>query len=204
MDRLIKGWSQIDIARTLDREQAHLQIYSALHERYRQPQNYKESAVLVCIYKKEDIAHTLLIRRNNKGRHANQIAFPGGALEPEDCDLRQTALREFEEEVGSPGGEILSPLSPIYIPVSQYRLSPYVSVLRTASPRFTPQESEVEALIPISIKSITELQLSTRTVDSYRGELTVRGYAYQDIFIWGATAMIIAEFKILCEIALRK
>ncbi len=204
MDRLIAAWSETDIPSTLAHHEAHLQIYPSMHERYQRPQDYKESAVLVCVYKKEDIAHTLLIRRNNRGRHANQIAFPGGALEPEDENLEQTALREFEEEVGSPGGEILYKLNPIYIPVSQYRLWPYVSALHTASPRFIPQESEVDALIPISIKSITELKLSTRTVDSYRGELTVKGYQYRDIFIWGATAMIMAEFKILCEIALRK
>lgn len=49
----------------------------------------------------------LLTRRTERVEtHKGQIAFPGGAQDPEDQDVIETALRETEEEVGIPRSEI--------------------------------------------------------------------------------------------------
>lgn len=57
---------------------------------------------------------------------AGQIAFPGGKMEKEDADALQTALRECHEEIGVPEEKvsILGVLSDIYIPLSNFNITP--------------------------------------------------------------------------------
>ena len=61
----------------------------------------KKAAVLVPIYRRDDgDLQLILIRRSSGGIHGDQLAFPGGKLEPRDRSMRETALRETQEEIG--------------------------------------------------------------------------------------------------------
>ena len=92
----------------------------------------KKAGVMALFYPKENnVTHLLLIlRKTYKGVHSNQIAFPGGKFEPEDADLKYTALRETFEEVGVPLAAIhvIKALSPVYIPPSNFEVQPFVGV----------------------------------------------------------------------------
>jgi len=154
------------------------------------------AAVLILIYPLSGSLHTLFIQRPvYQGVHSGQISFPGGKMEKGDKDLRATAIRETWEETGLCAGEsdILGPLTPLYIPVSNIEVSPFVAYL-PQRPELRPCKDEVVSVIeaPLSIffdeSTIKEKEMLIR--DEL---LRVKFYDYKDLVIWGATAMMLHE-----------
>jgi hypothetical protein len=146
-----------------------------------------------------EIKTVLILRPDNEGgTHAGQIAFPGGRIDDADKDLAETALRETEEEIGVNRNSvsILGALTPLYIPVSNYMVHPYIGAV-SSMPQFNLNPLEVKGLIEVSINDLVS-EGNKKSVEKY---LKVKGSAMQvpcyDIngqIIWGATAMIISEF----------
>ncbi len=161
------------------------------------------AAVMMLIYPVNDIAHFVLIERmESKGAHSGQIAFPGGRKEPEDIDDSMTAIRETHEEVGIVPElqEIITAGTPIYIPPSNYMVAPFLAFAK-AELQFIPQPSEVKSILEVPLhelmdaNNIQEHILST----SYATNITVPCYKLQNHIVWGATAMMLAEFKTMLE-----
>ena len=70
-------------------------------------------------------------RRADLRRHAGEISFPGGRQDEPGEDLRLTALREAEEEIGLPPDavEIVGALPPVGTFVTGYRVFPFVGTI---------------------------------------------------------------------------
>ncbi len=59
------------------------------------------AAVMIPMFEHQGRWHVLLTQRSEMlVEHRGQVAYPGGARDPQDADLRQTALREMQEEIG--------------------------------------------------------------------------------------------------------
>ncbi|MDD3323223.1 MAG: CoA pyrophosphatase, partial [Paludibacter sp.] len=89
-------------------------------------QQAKKSAVMLLLFHENENLQVIVIRRSNYvGVHAGQIAFPGGRFEESDIDIKTTALREIEEEIGisSDKIELIGRLSDIYVPPSNFLIS---------------------------------------------------------------------------------
>ncbi len=152
-----------------------------------------------------DITHfVLILRKTYRGVHSNQVGFPGGRIEAFDKNLKHTALRETEEEVGIPQKEIkvLKKLTKLYIPPSDFWVHPYIGIMER-TPQFIPQESEVEQILEINIneffdeKNLVVKKLST----SYADEIEVPAFFLAGNVVWGATAMMLSELKdLLAEV----
>ncbi|NEQ50703.1 MAG: CoA pyrophosphatase [Leptolyngbya sp. SIO3F4] len=164
--------------------------------------NPKPSAVLVLIYPHGTEAHTVLMLRNKyPGVHSGQVSFPGGRQEITDPDLRFTALRETEEEMGVPvqSVEVLGSLSPVYIPPSGFLVTPYVGTVLEA-PHFRPDDREVHTLIetPLSLLLRDDI-IKSKPIKVGSSGIRIRA-PYFDVHghvVWGATAMILSELKSL-------
>ncbi|MEM9362282.1 MAG: CoA pyrophosphatase [Bacteroidota bacterium] len=167
-------------------------------------QNPKKAGVMALFYPNDkQLTYLLLIlRKTYQGVHSNQIAFPGGKLEPEDKNLMETALRETHEEVGVPSEsvEVLKKLSEVYIPPSNFLVQPYLGVY--PKPKvFQIQENEVEALVEVPLSdfldrsNLSEEKLST----SYAKNISVPAFKLNGYTVWGATAMMLSEIKELLE-----
>ena len=61
----------------------------------------KDAAVLVALHG-DPLTVVFTERRADMRRHAGEISFPGGRQDEPAEDLRETALREAEEEIGLP------------------------------------------------------------------------------------------------------
>ena len=90
----------------------------------------RPAAVLVILYRPDEL-HVLLTKRTERlSEHAGQISFPSGSPEPEDSSLLETALRETREEldIAAEAFEIAGELAPIYIPPSNFQVTPFVAL----------------------------------------------------------------------------
>jgi 8-oxo-dGTP pyrophosphatase MutT (NUDIX family) len=140
----------------------------------------------------------LTVRADALGRHGGQVSLPGGVVEPGET-FEQAALREAYEEVAlAPDGiSVLGALTPIDIPVSGFRLHPIVAV-RRQYPALVPADGEVARILEVPLADLTDraaLRTSIRERDgrSHR----VPAFHVRGCEIWGATAMVLAEFLAL-------
>lgn len=166
--------------------------------------NPREAAVLALFYPNENNETTFLLtkRASYKGTHSAQISFPGGKPEPIDLNLKSTALREANEEIGVDHNEItiIRRLSDTYIPPSNFLVTPFLGYCNQ-KPIFTPNY-EVAEIIEVSVKellndsNITYTPMST----SYMDNVEVPSFKLNGYIVWGATAMILSEIKDLIKL----
>lgn len=156
----------------------------------------KYSSVLLLLFPYEGRIYTCLTRRDpNMKNHPGQISFPGGRIE-EGESPELTAMREAHEEVGiSPlDVRLLGMLSQLFIPVSGYTIFPYVGWV-DYKPEFVLNAAEAEKLILLPVQDfLQEERIAHTEMDTIRGRLMVPYYPHDGEIIWGATAMILAEF----------
>jgi len=158
------------------------------------PRDVKKSAVLLLIYFHEDEFSIVFIKRAiDGGRHSGQIAFPGGGFENYDTDLKATAIRETEEEIGVSKVKLLGTLSSIYIPVSNYFVQPVVGILNY-KPKFTKSIDEVSEVYSVKLKRVTNAKIISNTFEINNQTITAPFYIFNGFEVWGATAMILSEF----------
>ncbi|MBA2580969.1 MAG: CoA pyrophosphatase [Thermoleophilaceae bacterium] len=152
----------------------------------------RDAAVLVPLFVAGGDLHAVFTkRREDLAHHAGEISFPGGGRDSPDEDLRMTALRETEEEIGLPRDavEILGALPATPTFVSDYRILPFVGLIE-AGHAWRLQPTEVDEVLELSIpdlirgyehKRVKQIPFRTTTY-------TVRG-----ALVWGATARIVAS-----------
>ena len=157
----------------------------------------RQAGVLLLLYPVRAALHLVLtVRTPDLNHHSGQISLPGGGQEEGDASLAETALREAREEIGiATGGlELLGPLTPLYVPPSHNVIHPFVAY--TSQRRiFHPDAREVAELLEVSLTLL--LDPATRREEDWiwRGvPLHVPFYAVGQHKVWGATAIVLAEF----------
>ncbi len=143
--------------------------------------------------------HAVLTRRRADLRsHAGEISFPGGRRDPEDRDLRETALREAEEEIGLAPEEVrvLGELSPVSTFVTGYLIHPFVGLISAGRSSigqgWRPSPREVDVVLELPLRALRDSK--TRTTMERRGiSFETDAYIVAEHLIWGATARILDD-----------
>jgi 8-oxo-dGTP pyrophosphatase MutT (NUDIX family) len=149
-----------------------------------------DAAVLVALYG-DPLTTVFTERRSDLSRHAGEISFPGGRQDEPDEDLRLTALREAEEEIGLPSEavEIVGALPPVGTFVTGYRIFPFVGTIERGHV-WVPAEAEVAAVLEFALADLVvghEMKrLMRKGVPIKTPTYTVDGH-----LVWGATARIV-------------
>ena len=120
--------------------------------------------------------------------HAGQIAFPGGAADPDDHDLADTALREAYEETGveRSGIDIVGSLPAAHVAVSGFDVTAVVGWWRRRSPVGAADPREVASVHLVSVADLTDPahRARVRHPSGYSGPaFEVAGH-----LVWGLTA----------------
>ena len=161
------------------------------------PKEAKKAAVMLLIYPKENVLHTVFIQRSvYKGAHSGQISFPGGMHECGDASLLHTAIRETFEEIGVlvTNQNIIGCLTPLYISVSKIKVYPYVAYIEPCC-AFNTDTKEVVHVIETPISMFFEPETRQEGIVLVGDtQINVPFFAVNDKKIWGATSMILSEF----------
>jgi 8-oxo-dGTP pyrophosphatase MutT (NUDIX family) len=180
---------------------AHL-FPTAATATYAPPTSYTRAAVLVPLVEHADGYAVLLTQRTAAlNKHAGQVAFPGGRMDPEDVDEVACALRETREEIGlAPDKvEVLGRLGS-WTTGTGFDITPIVGAV---SPPLDlkPDPAEVAAIFEVPLAFFLDPANHRRVVYEFSGvSRAFYEMPYGDRYIWGATAaMLINLYYALLE-----
>jgi 8-oxo-dGTP pyrophosphatase MutT (NUDIX family) len=150
--------------------------------------------VLVPLFVSDGELHAVFTRRRDDlRRHAGEISFPGGRQDDDETDLRLTALREAEEEIGLPPDavELIGALQPTPTIATNYAVYPFVGLIEPGH-AWKPSAAEVAAVLELSLDELRAgyaRQRMLRRGIPFRTDVYVVG----DNLIWGATARMLTD-----------
>nr|MBN1230060.1 CoA pyrophosphatase [Anaerolineae bacterium] len=136
-------------------------------------------------------------RTDTVASHKGQISLPGGAKDPDDATLEETALREICEELGIRPVDItvIGSLTSLYVPVSDFEIYPFVGIV-DSRPAVHPQPGEVAEVLEAGLDTLLDDRCKARECWVRDGvELDVPCYRLNGHTVWGATAIILSELE---------
>lgn len=169
-------------------------------ERPAPPQDARSAAALVLVYPGRDgEAHLVLTERVEYGtdHHSGEVSLPGGKADPGDEDAVATALREAGEEVGldvgAAGVEVIGRLDALWIPPSNFLVTPIVAVA-ARRPTFVPDPREVAAILEAPVAAFFPGVAPVIVDPDPRGRpLRYGAYIVEGRIVWGATAAMLGQ-----------
>ncbi len=156
------------------------------------PGHHRRSAVLLLFGQGPDGPDVLLTERAAGLRaHPGQVAFPGGRVEPTDAGPGAAALREAQEETGlDPAGvEVLATMHDLYLPVSDYAVTPVLAWWREPSPVDAVDRIEVARAVRVPVAEL--LDPAHRFLVAHPSGYVGPGFAARGLFVWGFTAGVL-------------
>ena len=158
-----------------------------------------DAAVFLIFYREFGKWSIILTKRSKKLRsHKSEISLPGGIKDTNDLRLLDTAIREVKEEIGLDEKKIrvVGQMQPVYTKTG-YKILPFVGVVFDEV-KFVINKSEVYEIIKFPLNQLYHYAVNKKELKMYDEFVeVVSTYSYQGYFIFGATAKILSEIKIL-------
>ena len=160
----------------------------------------RPAAVLIAITDRAEPGVILTTRPQWLSRHAGQVAFPGGRVDPNDASVEAAALREAEEEIALPRNATqIAGRSVSFHSGSGFDITPIVAVIPPDLP-LTPDPNEVEAIFeaPLSLL-LNRANFTAQTVEWMGQMRTYHELHWNGFHIWGITAAILLNLSLQLE-----
>ncbi|MDF2385879.1 CoA pyrophosphatase [Nostoc ellipsosporum NOK] len=154
------------------------------------------AAVLIAVTDRRVPGVILTQRTETLRRHAGQVAFPGGRIDPGDDGPVGAALREAQEEIALPPDIVdVVGVTDSYRTVTNYVVTPVIGVV-PPDLRLTPSEAEVASVFEVPLDFLLDAANQREQVAEYQGrERHYYEILWQDRRIWGATAAMLVNLS---------
>ncbi|WP_411965634.1 NUDIX hydrolase [Haloferax sp. YSMS24] len=155
----------------------------------------RRAAVIAPVLYRDERPHILFTKRaDHLGEHPGQMSFPGGGREPADVDLRATALRESNEEIGLLPEEVTfhGRLDDI-LTVTDYGVTPFVATVPDRE--YDPDQREVAEIATLAVDELTDrsnYESELRDHPKY-GEIRLHFFHVDGYTVWGATGRMLVQ-----------
>ena len=163
--------------------------------------NSTQAAILILLYLADNEIYFFLTKRTDELKHhKGQISLPGGTQEGNE-KLIDTALRETQEEIGinKTSISIIGTITPLFVPVTGFMIYPFIGYsLNKLDPK--PDPVEVATIFSVNISDLLNKENRTteqRNISGY--DVQVPYFKLNDYQVWGATSMILSEFRDLIK-----
>ncbi len=174
----------------------------AIRPKFEHTTPHKPGSVLILLYPDEgQIKFPLTLRPEYIGAHSGQVSLPGGKSEPGES-AEETALREGEEEIGISRSniKIVGRLTEFFVIPSNFMITPVVA-FQNSRPVFTPDPVEVVRILEGSIEALLrEDAVNVKEIIAARVyPLQAPHFLIENEIVWGATAMMLNELRIVLK-----
>ena len=176
-------------------ENRHIKASSIIEIKELEGIEARAAILIPIIFRKNESMILLTERSQHLSSHPGQISFPGGRFSNTDQCLVSTAKREAKEEVGikEEDIEVLGSF-PEYCTISGYRVTPIVALINSES-TYKLDSNEVKSILEIPMKYLLNPRnFILRSWESDQGRRLFYSIAFQNYFIWGATAATLRNF----------
>lgn len=154
----------------------------------------RAAAIIMAILSSAPHGVIFIERAAHLRHHAGQIAFPGGAIDPQDGgDARRAALREMEEEVGVTPERVdfVWTFAKLHPRVSNFLVTPFVAVVAPGPLVIDPSETASVFTVPLETV-LADVRDGTMNLGAMEIETTLLDY--EDKRIWGLTGRVLRMF----------
>ena len=195
---------KITITNNLPGEESHQKMRVNYDQSIELPfskNNSTAAAVLILLYLEDNEIYFFLTKRTDElEHHKGQISLPGGTQE-ENEKLIDTALRETQEEIGinKTSISIIGTITPLFVPVTGFMIYPFIGYSRNKLEPI-PDPVEVATIFSVNISDLLNKENQTIEQRNIRGyDVQVPYFKLNDYQVWGATSMILSEFRDLIK-----
>jgi 8-oxo-dGTP pyrophosphatase MutT (NUDIX family) len=148
-------------------------------------------AILILFGEENGEPDLLLTQRASDMRsHPGQPAFPGGRIDAGESPI-EAALREAAEETGleRSGVEVLGALPELWLPPSNFLVTPVLGFWHTTSTVFAVDPREVAQVVRVPLKMLADPanRIRVRGPSGYLGP----GFSVAGMQVWGFTGAIL-------------
>ena len=153
--------------------------------------SFQKASVVVPYFSVNNRLLLVLLKRSNLVRyHKGEISFPGGMIEKTDKNLEDTALREFEEELGISRIKVslIARLDDV-ITKTKFLVTPFVGRIES-NPIYSINTDEVDEILEIPIDA-----LMSKNIQNKNQNLTIEDFFWKGHRIFGATLKILLQFS---------